>query len=368
MALTKNKKIIFIFLTLTIGFLLAFTFAEITIRIFAPQNLSGSWRQNIDSGLIVNKDSGTSQHQQGERRVQYNFTDFHTRNSKIKPGHKKILILGDSFTFGWMLDYENTYIAQLQKRLDETYPDQKYQLINAAAGGWGSASYCRYLEEFGNKIKPDQVLVILSTDDIGRAYKSGLYSFADKADSSLQVLNKPYSKTRGFLRSFPGYQLMLQNSHCFQLLRKFLLSGSAAGGDPHTAAHGPRSRELKLPVEESQKLAKAIFQRIKNWCSKNKSGLMVTTHGWGKNIVDELQKKKLGTCEPTVAFQLCAKSFFQEENIPFYDSTELINELRGKNSKDYVIPLDCHPNEKGAALIAQVIWKQFLQEQLRPKK
>ncbi|MCM8543260.1 MAG: hypothetical protein NE328_23530, partial [Lentisphaeraceae bacterium] len=98
--LSKKKKILFILIAVAIGFIIALISAEILIRIVSPQNLSGSWRQYHESGLILNKDSGESRHQQGERTVTYNFTDFHTRNSRIISGTKKVLVLGDSFTFG----------------------------------------------------------------------------------------------------------------------------------------------------------------------------------------------------------------------------------------------------------------------------
>lgn len=358
-----RKKVLFILFALFLGITFACLIAEILIRVFAPQNLSGTWRVHLESGLVVNKSSGTSLHQQNGREVVYKFSDFHTRGMNKNEGKEKILVLGDSFTFGWLLDEEKTYIGLLQKQLDGSFPG-RYKLLNAAAGGWGTASYTRYLEEIGNSIKPSKVIVFMSTDDIGRAIKSGLYQF-DEESKILTSVNLQYSKLKEFLRSFPGYQLLLENSHLFQLSRRVLLSSSTSNENPHTAKNGPRSRELNVSTTYSRELGKALFLRLKNWCDTNNSSLIVVTNGWGRNLEVELKEGDLERLEPTVAFQSIAKEFFKNESIPFFDTTELISKARAGNEKDFVIPLDCHPNEKGAELIFSAVWDSFLKEEIK---
>ena len=361
--LTKKKKIIYLTMSVFVGLVFACILAEILIRFFAPQNLSGTWRVHLESGLVVNKSSGTSLHQQNGREVVYMFSNYHTRGKVDEDGKEKVLILGDSFTFGWLLEDEKSYIGLLQKQLESSFPG-KFKLLNAAAGGWGTASYTRYLEEVGPLAKPSKVIVFMSTDDIGRAIKSGLYKF-DKKSKKLTSVNLPFSKFKEFIRSFPGYQLLLENSHLFQLTRRVFLSGGSSTDNPHTAKNGPRSRDLRVPTDYSRELGKALFLKLKSWCDSNNSTLIVVTNGWGRNLADELKEGDLEYLEPTVAFQSIAKEFFKKESIPFFDSTELICKAREGKEKDFVIPLDCHPNEKGAELIFSIVWNSFLKEEIK---
>ena len=56
--------------------------------------------------------------------------------------------------------------------MDLEFGERSFNLVNAAAGGWGTADYVAYVEEFGNIVRPDVILVFLNTDDVGRSFKS----------------------------------------------------------------------------------------------------------------------------------------------------------------------------------------------------
>ena len=101
-----------------------------------------------------------------------------------------------------------------------------------------------------------------------------------------------------------------------------------------------------------------------NWSQKNNCKLWVTNTGWGKTLENELKVGDKSKLEPTIAFQTISRDFFEQLKIPYFDNTDSVNLQRSDNPKSYVIPLDCHPNEKGAKLIADIIWKNFLRERL----
>jgi len=58
---------------------------------------------------------------------------------------------------------------------------------------------------------------------------------------------------------------------------------------------------------------------------------------------------------PTIAFYRDLPSFLKAHSVPFIDvSNEFAAATRG-HLEDYLIPIDRHPNERGAALVATLI-------------
>ena len=131
--------------------LIAFLLAELIVGSFFPQNLNGSWVIEQDSGLTLNKITGTSRHQFGERVVSYRFGEYHNRKTEkqesLQKGTPKLLVIGDSFTLGVYLPDGKTYADKLQEHFQN-----EYEIINAAVGGWGTADHAKYIEIFCDKI------------------------------------------------------------------------------------------------------------------------------------------------------------------------------------------------------------------------
>ena len=200
--------------------------AEAAVRILLPQNLSGSWRVESENGLLLNKSYGSAQHEFGSRLVRYRFGEPHLRVvTRTRPEHaRRILVLGDSFTFGWLLNDAATYVARLQELMDAEFGAGRFVLLNAAAGGWGAADYLFFLEDFGPEIRPDAVLVFVNTDDIGRSLASPLLRVKRDAQGYLvERVAFPRSRLKQWLNSEPTYstyQWILEHSHLIQLIRQ----------------------------------------------------------------------------------------------------------------------------------------------------
>jgi lysophospholipase L1-like esterase len=76
----------------------------------------------------------------------------------------RVLIVGDSLTFGWGLNKSERYTEVLEKRLNRNRR-QKYQVINAGIPGWGLKDYYSFLRNRGQKYKPDIIIVGLIGND-----------------------------------------------------------------------------------------------------------------------------------------------------------------------------------------------------------
>lgn len=342
------SKLLLIFLSLLIALLLCEGF----LRVFLPQNLSGSWRVQSARGYAYNRAGGTVRHQLGKRVVTYRFNDQHLRGAPLDPNATRILVLGDSFTFGWLLEEEKTFVHLLQKKSDTFFGTETFQFLNGGAGGWGTADYLSFLEEFGESVSPDVVLVFLNVDDIARSLKSQLYSLVEGSDLELRSKARETSFSwRNTLRSFALYRWLLSHSHLLQFLRSSFMQLHR-----HTSTVSVSQKDLPLPVsqvakqstEEVLRFGKALFHRLDSWCRERGVLLWVLTTGWQNP--EDIQS-------PNWIFLQHASEVFRELGIPFHDSTSEIQiDFTKLPEGSYYVPTDGHPNELGSELIAKHAW------------
>ncbi len=296
----------------------------------------------------MNKSDGTAIHSIGGRTVYYHFKYPGVRRiSEFTDAPYNVLLLGDSFTFGWGLSAEETYAANLERRVREAGLTQ-LRFVNAAAGGWGLDSYMRYVEEFGDIIKPCAIIIFLNTDDVGRAVKNGLYELRD---GLLVGIHKEPPLLKAVLEKVPWYEFLLERSHLISLVRKAFLalqSENIAGGDGlMDLTRGPASMDVK-DVEHAARLAFALSARLIEWVRMKGVDLLIVTTGWHRPPYDD--------SEPTRAFLLQAGAWFAQRGIAFEDVSPVVQERLAENGSRSVIPGDGHPSVVGAAIIADAVW------------
>ena len=291
---------------LAFSLLIAFMFAELVVRWVEPQDLSGSWRVTSDSGLLMNKSSGAAVHSLRDIRVKYQFGQPGLRNSQVQPDAQNILVLGDSFTFGWLLSEHQTYVSQLQANATRRFRDAKFNFVNAAAGGWGAAHYVAYAEEFGALANPTLVLVFLNFADVGRSVRSGLW-MVDR--NKVRRNSLPVSSLKRIVNGFLGYQFLLESSHLMQLARKFVVSVRSREPAPHSAS---ATVVKKSDHADAIRLGEALFRHLADWSKQHSAQLVVLTTGWHQSISVESQDPS------TQAFMTQAEAFFAQNNIAFF--------------------------------------------------
>lgn len=341
----KFKNIVINILTSTCTLVIFLIVIEIIFRSFYPQDLSGTWRTMSEKGYMLNKASWTARHQSGERIVNYHFNNFHLRGKNADTSSFKILTLGDSFTFGWLLEEDNTYIGQMQKLANTFFGNNAIQFLNGAAGGWGTADMLDYLKEFGDKINPQMVLIYFNNDDIGRSLNRHKYY---NPDSFLEKIKTTFNNS-----SF--YQWLLEHSNFLQWIRKSMVNISLKKSSQAEVPAG--ENDIIIPgtsldsndMHRSIIMEERLFVEINNWCAKRNISLMVLTTGW-------FFKSSMTMNDPEFVFLQSAGSFFSTHSIPFYDLTPFVANEIERNSKEYIIENDYHPNEKGAKIIADNSW------------
>jgi len=113
----------------------------------------------------------------GLRGVLGNFAEFTTqvrvnqlgiRGPEIgpsRPGVRRVLVLGDSFTFGMGVEEQDAFPAQIAAELGRRGVHSEG--INAGIGGYGVPDEVRWFEQYGREIHPDVlVLGIFTGNDL----------------------------------------------------------------------------------------------------------------------------------------------------------------------------------------------------------
>ena len=84
-----------------------------------------------------------------------------------RPGTRRVIVLGDSFTFGQAVDDEALFSTQLERRLDQSQPGVKHEVINAGVPGYGTAQELLLLRRLATAgVVGNVYLLNLFTNDI----------------------------------------------------------------------------------------------------------------------------------------------------------------------------------------------------------
>ena len=166
-----RKEKAFTYIGFLIVILVAFVLVEIFLRIFSPQptystlaRVAGSIYTNSEFIPFTLRESYTdaapSQEYPGEK-VAYNINSLGLRGEEVsleKPaGTQRILVLGDSYTFGVFVEDQETYSAILQQFYQEE--GREIEVLNAGyASGWEPDEQYAWLVNRGLQFEPDLII------------------------------------------------------------------------------------------------------------------------------------------------------------------------------------------------------------------
>ena len=255
----------------------------------------------------------------------------------------KILVLGESFTFGWLIEDENTFIHKMQN------DNPNFNLINVSSGAWGSSHYSLFIDLYCNKIRPKKIFIFLNTDDFDRGFKSGFYKNYKNDLIKNKIEFADIQQESKFDRNIPFYKFLKKNSHLFMFTRNIVYN-LIYEPEPYynewsTERYWPRpigefDQEYSRKVNEFNKKIFLKIQKLSNNCGAT---LHLFNLMWSNH-------KKMKDSNPNKLFLKLAKSFFDKNNFSYFENESGMLELY-KNPMKYIIGIDYHPNENGANLI-----------------
>lgn len=150
----------------------------------ADEMTPGVWLQfKPQSQFTLVYDSNPRGYFDGDLTLTYRLNNFGLRGPDYtverRPGVKRIMVLGDSFTFGEGVRQEDTFCH----RLEEILRNDKgigVEVLNFGVSGWSTVCELNYLRHEGVTFKPDLVLLVYVLNDTSP--KSGLDVFQEFID------------------------------------------------------------------------------------------------------------------------------------------------------------------------------------------
>jgi lysophospholipase L1-like esterase len=82
------------------------------------------------------------------------------------PGERRILCLGDSFTFALGVRFEDLYVQQLERLLAAEHPGVRFQVINAGTAGYNTRQELIRLLAQGLALEPDLITIGFYWNDL----------------------------------------------------------------------------------------------------------------------------------------------------------------------------------------------------------
>ena len=188
----------------------------------------------------------------------------------VKPaGTTRILLLGDSFTFGWGVEHEESFGALVERRLTERLGP--VEVVSAAVPGWSTDQHYIYLRTRGLDLRPDLVLLATSENDLTELSLNRLTLDADRLPIRVEPLWRMIDAT-GRMRylggtgpalprtPWPGETWLRDHSLLYHWLRFRLAKASAAVAvqrgrpvPPEWLARDPDMEISRVPPDDVQR-------------------------------------------------------------------------------------------------------------------
>lgn len=314
--------------------------------------------------------------------VTRDFTFFVTHNSRglrgseheyaRVPGKYRILVLGDSFAWGFGVR-DNEVFSQV---LESLSPD--VEVINMGVSGYGTDQELLLYTEEGYKYQPDLVILAFFSNDLDEISSSISYGYPKPfflLDSQpLTVTNVPVPKTSeterklfdnpttlmGKLKKFlrrntHSYPFLAKRINSIPGVRQFLLNAGLA--EDQLNISGIRYQRLEN-VEQWWELLFRLINEFKTICTENKSRFLLMNiplkeSPAGKNLYPGVPPAEASSND-LISGRL--KDFASHNNIDFINLLTPIRAGQARGSLYYsLIPRDIHLNAEGHRLWAETI-------------
>lgn len=120
------------------------------------------------------------------------FRDMRDYALEKPPGTFRILVLGDSVTFGHGALSDTTYPYLFEQRLKQWRPDVDWQVWNLGVPGYNTATELEQLKQLGPRFRPDLVVVGFYENDLSGNQLTRAPSLARRAASAVQRTMQRY--------------------------------------------------------------------------------------------------------------------------------------------------------------------------------
>ncbi|MBI3447962.1 MAG: SGNH/GDSL hydrolase family protein [Acidobacteria bacterium] len=258
---------------------------------------------------------------------------------------RRVLCLGDSYTFGDHVNDDEAYPALLQAALRAASPAAGYEVVNGGANGFGVLDEERFWIEKADRVDPNLVIVTFSPNDISDLTRPALVY--DQMREHAAVKSRPVV---GPLLRF------LQDTACFNALQILAARGSVAMKS-HDAI--PRVEPSRAGPDAAPEAWEAYHRALVAFGGalgrRGRASLLVLYPSCG-NVSGEDRSFASDRLPGWAA----------EAGIPFLDLLPAFRDAARAGSPLFLVPADAHPSPAGHAVAARAIARRLLEGSAAP--
>jgi lysophospholipase L1-like esterase len=375
------KNIAAMFVSLLAGLIIG----EIIIRIFFPQVISPVqfyYDSKLGGMVPVPNQKGFKSHPR-EYYYEYQNNEIGMRDTRnlndYKKYHYKILAIGDSFTYGWGVNDDETFCKLLEKRINK----DSVAVLNAGASGSGTDYALRFFQIRGPELSPKVVLYFYYENDFidnleNRYFTINQDSIVPKAVNETANLN---AIQKNKLANSKMYNWLASHSHLFNMIRTQVgimwnkkvkkenqnqqaiiqrATSDNQSAPPISAQSTPIVTE-QSKVENDQFYPTYVYLKALAKNVEKSGGKFYTFFIPSNKSIIEYQN--LGT----MSHEKAIIDFCKANNIKVYSFKDVI--MKHKDPfKAFYFPTDLHWNKDGNELAADYLYQVLKQELFSPQK
>jgi len=273
----RLRRICFVLAAGALASVLALLAGEVFVRFYNPQVLFPRYVTDSPFGIRVNVPNARYWHTSPEMTAEFRINSMGIRSDREyafekPPGTLRIIGLGDSFTQGYEVNVEDTYLYRLEKMLKEL--GYSVEVINFGVSGYGNAEELIMLKEFGFRFDPDVVILGYFQNDLDDNVRSDLYRL-DENDQLVRASATylPAIGIRNRLYSFGLYRWLAAKSHLFALVRERMAAivKRRMVQDNMAVVAGQEHDSQRTGADYGKRLAARLLDEVKAECDRRGS-------------------------------------------------------------------------------------------------
>ncbi|MGH0031276.1 MAG: alginate O-acetyltransferase AlgX-related protein [Myxococcota bacterium] len=294
------------------------------------------------------------------------------------PGTTRVLVLGDSMTYGTGVEYEETFSARLDAM------DPTLHVINGGTPGYHGGHQLLLLEEWIEPLQPDLVLVAYFWNDLWGAFgvggerRSGGFAHYDLRDGELVFVpaDPPTPENPSFdhlrrrherrARRYGGF--LASESYLYRFLSdRMKILGYAIRDWRGEATEVETGGELDAAQEEAAwQLSYALLRRQRQVAREHGAKFAILV------VPDQVQVEpdvKVLAVPPVLwHIQERIRAFAEAEGVPLVEPLETMRAIREREGEPQYHRIDRHWNRLGHRHMAEVLDRELRRQGLLPPR
>lgn len=323
---------------------------ELGLRLFWPQITSYELPDGItlgtpDNVLIYTYNPGVRVIESGpEYRVEYRINEDGHRDETPHPvpkpeGTTRILLVGDSFTFGEGVSYEDSWPVLLERGLIET--GHQVDVVKAGIQGFDTRTEVLYLERIFDRYDPDLVVLVYLPNDL-----FSIRPIADQAtrDSLANAQQREETVRRGKVSSL----------HVVTLAERIALSNEQLYTKLYMLR--PWKQFFEVPItpvmEEKVSLVGGLLARARAFCDERDARFMVLSLPQQFQVFVAADDHGLEGIDPALSDHLL-QPVADADGFPWFAILDPMAESYRASGEDLFLRHNGHLNPSGNRFVAE---------------